>query len=99
MDDIRGSKGPNVAANGLDQFLLQLRAVLGILHEGDICIYALPLHWVLIPAHMHRSAFHSASTSTNAQDRTPDLPELVRCQNAEADEGSGTATMRLIDHV
>ena len=59
VDDIRGSKGANVAANSLDQLLLQLRAVLCVLHEGHIRVNALPLHWVLIPAsspHVHRLA-------------------------------------------
>lgn len=59
MDDIRGSKGADVATNSFDQLLLQLRAVLCILHEGHIGIDALPLHWVLIPAHAPRTRMQS----------------------------------------
>ena len=64
VDDIRGSKGANVAADSLDQLLLQLRAVLCILHEGDICVNALPLHWMLIPAKSptHAQAWHCTET-------------------------------------
>ena len=50
VDDIRGGKGTNVASHSLYQLLLQLRAVLDVLHEGHVSVDALPLHWVLIPA-------------------------------------------------
>lgn len=50
VDDVRSSKGTNVASHSLYQLLLQLRAVLDVLHEGHVSVDALPLHWVLIPA-------------------------------------------------
>lgn len=50
MDEVGCSKGPNVASHSLHQLLLQLCAVLCILHECDIRVDALPLHRMLIPA-------------------------------------------------
>ena len=74
MDDIRGSKGANVATNSFDQLLLQLRAVLCILHEGHICVNALPLHWVLIPApapHIHSFAIAQETHEPHCAQRHP----------------------------
>lgn len=57
VNDVRGSKGTDVASHSLHQLLLQLRAVLDVLHEGHVSIDALPLHRVLIPA-WHKSMFN-----------------------------------------
>jgi len=66
VDDIRGGKGTNVASHSLHQLLLQLRAVLDVLHEGHVSVDALPLHWVLIPA-SHKSKFKTAETGETAE--------------------------------
>lgn len=50
MDDVRCSESTNVASDCLHKLLLELRAVLNVLHEGDVCIDSLPLHWMLKPA-------------------------------------------------
>ena len=63
VDDVRGGKGTDVASHSLDQLLLQLRAVLNILHEGHVSIDALPFHWMLIPAEYNNNTNNNNNNS------------------------------------